>query len=98
MKYVNNPYSEILKELEETLWEHDYLVEKEKANIYTYSNDDFRAAMKIFMSACMWKIWDRQEKDNFSMDMRIQEVEDFAEKLKILCELYLNIDVVKLYN
>lgn len=55
---MNNPYKEIILELEQGLWEHDFRVKCSKALPYDYDDETFRACIKLFMSALLKKMWD----------------------------------------
>ena len=55
---MNNPYKEIIMELEAGLWEHDYRVSEFNVPPYDYDDETFRACIKLFMSAMLKKMWD----------------------------------------
>jgi len=55
------PYGEILMELEDGLWDHDNRVGEGLAEPYSYTNEQFRACLKIFMSALLWMLWDSKK-------------------------------------
>ena len=96
MKSRVNPYSEVLLEIEKGLWEHDFLVDENKDVPYEYDDVTFRACLKIFMSAVMWKIW------IFMYNKPMSEKENIAEKVgNILRDIVLKftgIDSHTLYN
>jgi len=70
-----NPYSEVLLEIEQGLWEHDVRVDEGIAMPYSYNDETFRACLKIFMSAMMWKMW------TFMSGKDIKEKASKAEKV-----------------
>lgn len=86
---IDNPYSAILQELSWGLWEHDVRVEQSIALPYNYSNEDFRACLKIFMSALMKKAFD------FGTDEGTAE--KIGNELRIFVLTYTGIDTKKLY-
>ena len=57
------PYGKVLIEIESGLWEHDYRVDEGIAEPYIYTNEHFRACLKIFMSGLIWKLWETNDND-----------------------------------
>ena len=75
MEARTNPYSEVLLEIEQGLWEHDLRVDEGIASPYQYDDETFRACLKIFMSAIMWKLW------TFTHGKSLEERESKAERV-----------------
>ena len=98
MKTKRTPYSDIYKEIEEALWEHDYQVDQCNATPYSYTDNDFRACLKIFFNGLMWKMWEKQVKDGLPMSDRMVEVDYIGGKINNLIDLYTGIDTKKLYD
>ena len=84
----------ILIELEETIWEHD----TREPECQNYSQDALRAATKIFMHLAMDHIWQRQEKEDRTMEERCKEVEDFGNSVGKLLLYYTGKDSKTFYN
>ena len=71
----NTPYGDIFLEIEQGLWEHNFMVDDGSAEPYTYSDEHFRACLKIFIESLLWKMWERNEEKN------IEEKAAFASKM-----------------
>lgn len=63
-----------------------------------YTKGGFRAAVKIFISAIMDKIWELQEDEKISMDDRERMVQKCGEDLQKLIKTYTDIDTKDLYK
>jgi len=91
---IGQKLSPVLVEIEDTLWEHDL-------NVGTppeYSIIGFRAAMKIFMSVIMDKMWELQANENLTMEDRTKMVEKCGADVRALVKTYTNIDTHDLYQ
>ena len=95
---MRTPYHEALQELENGLFEHDIRVEEQGEPPYEYTDEDFRACMKIFMSSCMWKLWEKQEKENIDIEKRMKQAFAFGNLFYKLVLKHLGIDSHKLYG
>lgn len=62
-----------------------------------YSQDAFRAAMRIFMSAMLDKVWELQENENMGMANRCAMAEKLGNELRQIVKTYTNIDTTTLY-
>ena len=58
MKQRQNPYAEVLEEIETGLLEHAVRVSDGIAEPYPYTDETFRACLQIFMSGIMWKMFE----------------------------------------
>jgi hypothetical protein len=95
---MDNPYGPAIKEIEQGLWDHDTLVDKGFAPHYEYSDDEFRAALKIFMSAIMARMFEHQENQGISLGDREIESFNVGSKISHLIEIYTGIETKKLYD
>lgn len=91
---IGKKISPILEEIEETLWEF----EANNGIKPNYDINGFRAAIKIFMSALMDKIWELQENENVNIEDRIKMVQKAGEEVRNLIKVYTNIDSHDLYK
>ena len=91
---IGEKISPILVEIEDTLWEFEAFVGT-KPN---YTNDGFRAAIKIFMSVLMDKIWELQQDEKINMDDRVKMVEQAGKDLRQLIKTYTDVDTLTLYD
>lgn len=62
-----------------------------------YSNEGFRAAIKIFMSALMDKMFDLQKNEDLDMEDRINMAEKAGKEIRSFIKTYTNIDTYELY-
>ena len=91
---IGQKLSPILKEMEDTLWEHEAI----KGTKTEYTIDGFRGATKIFMSVLMDKMWELQEDENMSMEDRVNMVEKCGNDVRNIVKIYTNIDTHDLYK
>ena len=90
-----NPYAEILEEIEMGLWEHDVRVEENIAEPYPYTNESFRACIKIFMSGMMWKLWENMEGKD--IEEKSGKAESLGNEIHNIILKYTGIDSRKLF-
>lgn len=62
-----------------------------------YSNEGFRAAIKIFMSAFMDKMFDLQKNEDLDMEDRINMAETAGKEIRNFIKVYTDIDTYELY-
>ena len=91
---IGEEISEVLVDIEDTLWEFEGY-SGAKPN---YTMNGFRAALKIFMSAVMDKMWELQEDENMNTDDRENMANKAGEDIKTFISTYTNIDTHKLYK
>ena len=91
---IGKKLSPILEEIESKLLEFD-AIESVKPE---YTIEGFRAAVYIFMSVMMDKVWELQEYDEISLEMRIKMIEKLGNEMRSLVKTYTNIDTHKLYE
>jgi hypothetical protein len=91
---IGKKLSPVLEEIELTLLEYE-------ANIGIqpeFTDEGFRAGIKIFSSVMLDRIWNLQESEDLSIDDRIKMAESFGNKIKEIVKTYTNIDTRQLYN
>jgi hypothetical protein len=91
---IGKKLSPVLEEIEFTLLEYE-------ANIGIkpeFTDEGFRAGIKIFSSVVLDRIWNLQESEELSMDDRIKMAESFGNKIREIVKTYTNIDTRQLYN
>jgi len=91
---IPNPYAEVLKEIEAGLWDHDIRVEDNIARPYNYTDESFRACLKIFMSGLMWKLWENMEGQ--TLEERSSTAEEVGSEIRKFILKYTGIDTHKL--
>ncbi len=91
---IGKDISPILVELEGALL--DFEVEFGAKSEYT--DGGFRAAIKIFMSVLMDKMWELQLNENILMEDRIKMAHKLGQDVRQLVKTYTDIDTHKLYN
>lgn len=91
---IGKKISPILEEIENTLWEF----EANRGLKPNYTTEGFRAAIKIFVSALMDKIWELQQDENTEIQDRLNMVQKVGEEIRELVKTYTNIDCHELYR
>lgn len=87
-----NPYGDVLIEIEGGLIDHDIRVNDDIAEPYVYTDEQFRACLKIFMNSLLWKMWEYQEATGVVMS------EKAGIAIKDLVLEFTGIDTHKLYD
>lgn len=88
------PYGKVLIEIENGLWEHDDRVNDGIAEPYTYTDEHFRACLKIFMSGLLWKLWETNDND---IEKMIGLAGKMGEDIKELVGAYTGINTHDLF-
>jgi hypothetical protein len=91
---VGKEMSPILIDLETALWNF----EENDGGKPEYTDEGFRASIKIFMSALMDKMYDLQKKENIDQADREAMATQVGLDLRDLIKTYTNIDTHKLYD
>ena len=91
---IGKKLSPILCEIESTLLEFEANVNRPPQ----YTDEGFRAAIKIFMSAILDKMWKLQEDENIDIDTRADMAEKLGNELRNMVRIYTNIDTHSLYK
>lgn len=91
---IGKRLSPILKEIEETLWEHEATL----ATKPEFTGEGFRAAAKIFMAAMMDATFDFQQGLHKTQDEMLTNVEALGKEVRSLVFKYTGIDCHNLYK
>lgn len=91
---IGKQISPILSEIEGALWDF----EMHGGSKPEYDKDGFRAAMKIFMSVIMDKMWELQENESLSIEDRCNMANKVGEDIRKLVKTYTDIDTHDLYK
>jgi hypothetical protein len=90
---IGKRISPILEEIETTLLEF----ESNGGLKPDYGIGGFRAAIKIFVSVLMDKMWELQQDESITIEDRINMAQKAGEDVRKLVKTYTNIDCHKLY-
>ena len=91
---IGKKISPILVEIENTLLEFE-------ANVAIkpeFTIEGFRAAIKIFSSALLDKMWELQKNEKIDIKDRINMTEKAGKDIKKLVKIYTDIDTFDLYK
>jgi hypothetical protein len=91
---IGEKLSSVLSEIESALMEFEINV----ARPPQYTNEGFRAAVKIFLSAMLDKMWKLQEDENIDINTRADMAEKLGNELRNIVRIYTNIDTHNLYK
>ena len=90
---IGEKISPILIEIENTLLEFEANVGMKPG----FTNEGFRAGIKIFMCVMMDKIWELQSNENMDMQDRINMVQKVGDDVRKLVKTYTDIDTHEFY-
>ena len=93
-KMIGKKLSGVLHEIELALLEFEANV----ARPPEYTDEGFRAAVKIFMSAMLDKMWKLQENEDIDIDTRADMAKKLGNELRNMVRVYTNIDTHNLYK
>lgn len=93
-KMIGKKLSGVLHEIELALLEFEDNV----ARPPEYTDEGFRAAVKIFMSAMLDKMWKLQENEDIDIDTRADMATKLGNELRNMVRVYTNIDTHNLYK
>lgn len=91
---IGKRLSPVLEEIEATLWEFDAQIGAKPE----YSIEGFRAAVKIFISAVMDKMWEKHRIDNLTPAQMEAEAERVGHEVRAFVMSVTGIDTTMLYN
>lgn len=94
METIGEKLSPVLNEIEQTLWEY----EAWGGGQPHYTDEGFRAAVKIFMSVLMDKMYILQEKEGFVIDDMEVMATSLGSQVRSLVKTYCDIDTHDLYR
>lgn len=89
--------SEILTDIERSLWLYD-LYNENVGKPLNFSDDALRAAIKIFSSVLLSKMWKLQENEDMENQDRISMAENLGNDIRRLVKTYTNIDSHDLFK
>lgn len=93
-KMIGKKLSGVLHEIESALLEFEANV----ARPPEYTDEGFRAAVKIFMSAMLDKMWKLQENEDIDINTRADMATKLGNELRNMVRVYTNIDTHNLYK
>lgn len=91
---VGKTISPLLVELEDVLWEF----QKHGGLKPEFTDDGFRAALKIFMDVIMDKTWELQENEGMGLEDRKKMVGKLGDDIRQLIKTYTDIDTFEMYK
>jgi hypothetical protein len=91
---IGEKLSSVLSEIESALIEFEANV----ARPPEYTNEGFRAAVRIFLSAMLDKMWKLQEDEGIDIDTRADMAEKLGNEIRNIVRIYTNIDTHNLYK
>jgi hypothetical protein len=93
METIGEKIGPILNGIEDALWDHEILIGEQPY----FTNDGFRAAVKIFMSAMMDKMYTLQKSEDIELEDKAAMAESLGRQIRTLVKTYCNIDTHELY-
>jgi len=91
---IGKKLSPILSEIESTLMEFEINVAKPPQ----YTDEGFRASVRIFLSAMLDKMWKLQEDEGIDINTRADMAEKLGSEIRNIVRVYTNIDTHNLYK
>lgn len=91
---IGKKLSPILSEIESTLMEFEINVAKPPE----YTDEGFRASIRIFLSAMLDKMWKLQEDEGIDINTRADMAEKLGSEIRNIVRIYTNIETHDLYK
>jgi len=91
---IGKKLSPILSEIESTLMEFEINVAKPPQ----YTDEGFRASVRIFLSAMLDKMWKLQEDEGIDINTRADMAEKLGSEIRNIVRVYTNIETHDLYK
>jgi hypothetical protein len=91
---IGKKLSPILSEIESTLMEFEINVAKPPE----YTDEGFRASVRIFLSAMLDKMWKLQEDERIDINTRADMAEKLGSEIRNIVRVYTNIETHDLYK
>lgn len=91
---IGERLSRVLTSVEGSLWEHEINL-SEPVDL---TNDGFRAAIKIFSTAIMDKVWELQEREGIDLEDRLAMSEKCGQEIRRIVKTFTDIDTQQLYK
>jgi hypothetical protein len=85
----------MMESIEDALWNYEVYM---PGTPYGFSQESFRAAVKIFTAAVMDKIWALQEGEGMDIEDRAAMAEKCGKDVRALVKTFTNIDTQELYG
>ena len=94
MNMIGEKLSSVLSEIESALIEFEINV----ARPPQYTDEGFRASVKIFLSVMLDKMWKLQEDEGIDINTRADMAEKLGTEIRNIVRVYTNIDTHNLYK
>ena len=91
---IGKKISPILSEIELALIEYELNINRPPE----YTDEGFRASVRIFLSAMLDKMWKLQEDEGIDINTRADMAEKLGNELRNIIRVYTNIDTHNLYK
>jgi hypothetical protein len=91
---IGKKLSPILSEIESALIEYELNINRPPE----YTDEGFRASVKIFLSVMLDKMWKLQEDEGIDIDTRADMAEKLGTEIRNIVRIYTNIDTHSLYK
>ena len=91
---IGKKLSPILSEIESALIEYELNINRPPQ----YTDEGFRASVKIFLSVMLDKMWKLQEDEGIDINTRADMAEKLGNELRNIVRIYTNIDTHNLYK
>lgn len=91
---IGKKISPILSEIESALIEYELNINRPPE----YTDEGFRASVKIFLSAMLDKMWKLQEDEGIDINTRADMAKKLGNELRNIIRVYTNIDTHSLYK
>jgi len=91
---IGKKLSPILSEIESALIEYELNINRPPQ----YTDEGFRASVKIFLSVMLDKMWKLQEDEGLDIDTRADMAEKLGTEIRNIIRVYTNIDTHSLYK
>ena len=91
---IGKKLSPILSEIESALIEYELNINRPPQ----YTDEGFRASIRIFLSAMLDKMWKLQEDEGIDINTRADMAEKLGSEIRNIVRIYTNIDTHSLYK
>jgi hypothetical protein len=91
---IGKKLSPILSEIESALIEYELNINRPPE----YTDEGFRASVKIFLSVMLDKMWKLQEDEGIDINTRADMAKKLGNELRNIIRIYTNIDTHSLYK
>lgn len=91
---IGKKISPILSEIESALIEYELNINRPPE----YTDEGFRASVKIFLSVMLDKMWKLQEDEGIDINTRADMAEKLGNEIRNIVRIYTNIDTHNLYK